>query len=424
MFRIAGGGTRRDDGLAPVLFHRIRREALPASRGALPTISKLSEEDIAMIYPATWRRNLPRLSPLLLMLGSVVILLETPSGESRAADSPVEAIAKKIAWQMEARKSVELRMQTDIATANPRPPVAGSFDSWKEHYIEMAGKRRCDFVYTSAGKVVRREEHFWNGSKAAAVSFAPGPDQKFDVPDTVTVKRNYFKEDAGERMERPKPILFLHVGHEPLHKALLKAKPMGTGTVLGRECDLFLFEQVRWRVPQDQLYHLDRETGLPLRVEGYPKYAERDEHKQHSLWQAESLDRVGKFYVPLKSVSIHFDQEGQPIYTWTSTVQSVDFDKDFPPATFWPADAPGAKVIDTIKKQVTQGEQSKDRQNLVGGPSSMHAAQTAHLPFSWTDGVAKVSMGMGALLVVVGLAVGWRRRGHQTNKVMHLREAR
>jgi hypothetical protein len=321
----------------------------------------------------------------------------------------VEALAKKIALQLETRKSVELRVQTKIAISNPPPPVSGSFDSCAEHYIETAGKRRCDFVYTSAGKIVRREEHFWDGSKAAAVTFAPGPERKFDTPATVKVGRNYYKEDAGERMERPSPILFLHVGHEPLHKALLKAKPMGTGTILGRECDLFLFEQVRWRVPQDQLYYLDRETGLPLSVEGYPKYTEREKPQQHWVWKAESLDKVGKFYIPLKTVHIHFDQKNQPAYTWTSIVQSVDFNKDFPASTFWPAAAPGATFIDTIKKQYVRGDQSKSQQNLIEGADPAQAAQAAHLPPSWADGAAKVSMSAGAALLVIGLAAAWRR---------------
>jgi hypothetical protein len=323
----------------------------------------------------------------------------------------VDAIAKKIARQMEAQKSVELRVQTKIANSNPPPtPVPGTFDTIEEHYIETAGKRRCDIVYTSEGKTVRREEHFWNGAKAAAVTFAPGPEQTFDAPEIVKVGKNYYKEDAGERMERPSPILFLHVGREPLYKAILKAKPTGTGTILGRECDLFLFEQVPWRMPQDQLYYLDRETGLPLSVEGYPNYAERDKQKQHWVWKAESLDRVGEFDIPLKTVQIHFDQENQPAYTWTSTVQSVEFNKLFPASMFWPADTPDVTFIDTIKKKTVRGDSSKRLQNFLEGADPAQAAPTAQLPLSSADWAARIFLGAGAALVVVGLAAAWRRR--------------
>jgi hypothetical protein len=293
----------------------------------------------------------------LLLLASAVALLEGPLKAARGADPAVEAIAKKIASQTEARKSVELRVRTAIMP--PPAPVAGSFDAWEEHYIEMAGKRRCDFVYTSAGKIVKHEAHFWDGAKAAVVTFALGPERQLDIPATVLIRRHYLKEDAGERMERPNPILFLHVGREPLHRALLKARPMGTGKTLGRDCDLFLFEQVRWRVPQDQLYYLDRETGLPLRVEGYPNYADRENQKMHWTWEVQSLEKVGEFYIPFKTVDMYFDQKNQPAYTWTTTVQSAEFDRDFPASTFWPAPAPGARVIDAIKLQTLRGDPPK-----------------------------------------------------------------
>jgi hypothetical protein len=344
------------------------------------------------------------------MLGSAVALLEGSPAESRAADPAVEAIAKKIASQTETRKSVELRVQTKISIANPPPPVPGSYDTWEEHFIEMAGKRRCDFVSTSGGKIVRRHEHYWNGSKAAAVTFGPGPERKFDTTATMLVSRYYYKEDEGERMERPSPILFLHVGREPLHRALLRARPMGTGKTLGRDCDLFLFEQVRWRVPQDQLYYLDRETGLPLRVEGYPSYAGRAGQKWHWIWEAESLDKVGKYYIPFKMVKIYFDQKNQPAYTWTTTVQSAEFDKDFPASTFWPAPAPGARVIDAIKNKVVPGASSKSQREPIKKSDSSQAVQKADLPLAWAELAARISLGLGALILVAGLALCWRQR--------------
>ena len=362
-----------------------------------------------MTSPASWRCDPRRLSRLLLILGSAVTLVEGSPGETRAADSHVEAIAKKIAWQTETRKSVELRVRTTIAISHPPPAVPGSFDTCEEHYIEMAGKRRCDLVNTSAGRIVSHEAHFWNGSKAAAVKFAAGPARKFDIPATVTVNRSYFKEDAGERMERPNPILFLHVGRESLHKALLKAKPMGTGTALGRECDLFLFEQVRWRVPQDQLYYLDRETGIPLRVEGFPNYADKDKQKWHWIWRAESLEKVGKFYIPFKTVQIHFVQN-QPAYTWTSTVQSAEFDKDFPASLFWPAAAPGQDSSTQSRSRRCAAFSRRVTRTSSRGPTP-HGRRNRPSPSLGADGAAGVSMGAGALLLVAGVVVGCLRQG-------------
>ena len=74
-----------------------------------------------MTSPASWRCDPRRLSRLLLILGSAVTLVESSPGETRAADSHVEAIAKKIAWQTETRKSVELRVRTTIAISHPPP---------------------------------------------------------------------------------------------------------------------------------------------------------------------------------------------------------------------------------------------------------------------------------------------------------------
>ena len=73
--------------------------------------------------------------------------------------------------------------------------------------------------------------------------------------------------------------------------------------------------------------------------------------------------------------------------------------------------APGVTVLDTIKKKVVRGDQSKSEQNPTKGADSTGAKPNALLPLSWTDWVARGTMGLGILMLVAGIALGCLRQG-------------
>ena len=175
-----------------------------------------------------------------------------------------------------------------------------------------------------------------------------------DKQESIIFKRQYWMEDRSERRECPQPLRFLYVGREPIHKALPSAAYLGEDRVLNRACHVFLFAQVRWEIPQDHVYYLDKATSVPLKLASYRDQTARDQKKPLWVWTAESLDKVQDHFVSLKSKMIQYAEDLQPGFTWTYSVISIQFDKDYPASMFSPAPQPGVTVLDSINSKRTR----------------------------------------------------------------------
>jgi hypothetical protein len=334
---------------------------------------------------------------------------ELPQKEVANVPTPIDLLAKRLARQTEGWSSIDLRVLTRIER-NPQVALrVNTADASEEHYIEMGGKRYCDLVTSLAGKPNGHSAYYWDGTKAASVRFGRSPDGAYDKQSTIVIKRAYHNEDQGERRELPTPIMFLYVRREPTYKLLTQARQLGPREVLGRDCETFLFEKVRWWTTSDHVYCIDRQTGVPLKVEAFSDSGSRERGEPIWTWTVESLEKFGEFHVPAKSTTTGFSGS-QPAYTWRHSVQSVEFNKDFPASTFWPRPAPGATVLDTIKNKFVPGENVKPRKtSLQEEPSTSSAvapapreAGTSHLP------TFSIALGIG--LVVTGCLLLWRRR--------------
>jgi hypothetical protein len=329
-----------------------------------------------------------------------------PPDEARQPPSPAEFAAKRLAWELEARKSVEVQTRTDIIQNKPDPQQPAVYDALDEHYIETAlGQRMCDSRLLKSGAAVSRFAYFSDGSKAADVTFS-GED--LERQKTAVIKRRYRMEDRSERMERPEPLGFLTVGREPLHKALRRAAYLGKDRALNRDCDVFLFTQVQWEVPQDQVFYLDKATSIPLKVESFSNEADRKAKRRAWVWAAESLDQVDGHFVALRSNMIAYSANAEPEYTWNFHVQSVAFDKDFPATVFWPVVQPGVDVFDAIS-----GKSYKVPGATPGSPAE--PSRTAHPieaspPRGWMGAVSSVTMALGATIIIAACVLWVRRR--------------
>jgi hypothetical protein len=321
--------------------------------------------------------------------------------------SPLERAIKQMAWELETRKSVELTVRHRLVyhdTESGHP----EYDVLEDHYIEVStGQRACENLFLKLQNVEKRYSHFSDGFRCADVMSEEGnPDRQ----QSVFIKRQYWGEDRSDRMERPEPIQLLYVCREPLHKALPRAAFVGTETVLDRECDVFLFRRLRWEVPQDHLYYLDKRTSIPLKVESFRDEAARKGKQPMWVWTAESLDNVQGHFVPLKSLMVRYSNTFEPKITWKSEVLSIEFDKDFTSSTFWPTIQPGVSVHDYIsgKHYRVPGREgtvsvNEKKAATIGQPI------VAIQPTSWVRIIPSISLGLG-LSVLLTAAFLWLRR--------------
>jgi hypothetical protein len=325
-------------------------------------------------------------------------------------DTAAEHAVKQLARELESRKSVEVRVRTGItnhgATAN-RP---NAFDVMSDHYIETAtGKRFCESLGLKADKVVTRYTHFCDGSTCADVNYSR---EDTSLQQAVMIKRQYFMEENNDRKQLPAPLLYLYVGREPLYKALPKGRPLGHGEVIGRECDIFLFEQVRWAMTQDQVFYLDKETAIPLKVESFRDAAARQKNQSVWVWTAKTLDRVYGHPVTLKSTQTAYAQDGSLMFSWDFDVESIEFDKDYPASTFWPVLQPGVTVDNAITKKAyqTPGERKGPQETKTETGIAVQPIR-AEPPRNWASLAPGLTFGMGCAVLLAAGAVWLRRRG-------------
>lgn len=321
-------------------------------------------------------------------------------------DSLAEQIADRLAWNLESRKSVEVKLRTEV-TGHDESVRDRSGALISDHYIETAvGRRYFESVATKGGAVTLHYENYGDGQRFAHVAYRPEGDK---VQDQILVLNQYWMEDKSDRKQVPQPLLFEYVGREPLHKAILKAEYLGEGQVLGRPCRRFLFQQVRWAVPQDQVFWIDEATGVPLKVEAYRVGSAREEGEAQSVWTAEALEDVQGHPVVTRSSQTAYAQ-GKPFMGWSYRVESIEFDKDYPASQFWPTFQPGVMVLDSVANkayQVPGGEAA----SAIGTAAASVGTATPGRPIEAAppaDWSGTLVFGAGVALLLVG-AILWRR---------------
>ena len=323
-----------------------------------------------------------------------------------ADEAPAALAARKLAREFESRASVELTIHTE-PRMGPGVPAElrnnPSFDSWDTHFIENAGRRLLEIRYFMGGKDVKHEAHYSDGAHHADVTFSEvRPNEALEM----IVRPHFYGEDAGDRMERPDPLLYLYVGRQPLHVALPSATPLGKDTVLKRECDVFLFKGVRWYSPQDHVYYLDHETAIPLKVESFLSEDARAAGHPAWTWTADSLDKVDDHEIVLNSTMIDYDRQHRPNSQWKTRGVSASFNGEYPNSTFWPKLEPGMSVFDMIKSKsyVVPGVVKK-KVDASGMPIPPVLALP---PSDWVPRASGISIGLGCVVLSVSGAL-WRR---------------
>lgn len=340
----------------------------------------------------------------LLVLVLLAHALPRPAS-SRPTDSPAERAAEKLAWDAESIRSVEVVTRTRTTAHRPDPKLpAQAWDESIDHSIETASGQRFGERKGVRGETVRfRQQTFFDGDRSAYVSFVPDDTSK---QEQVFIGRQYLLEDRSEKRNVPFPLLFRYVGREPLHQALSKSEYLGESEVMGRVCDRFLFRRVRWITTQDQVFHLDRELGIPLKVEMYGEFVDPSRSRPFGVWTAEAIDRVQGHPVTTRATLVEFDQDGKPHVTSSQRVESIEFDKEYSESTFWPEIQPGVPVFDSLSEKVTVTPGGPVRPAPVASGTPVQATP----PFEWVGLASAVILALGAAVLIAAGVVWFRRR--------------
>lgn len=279
----------------------------------------------------------------------VVLGLVTPRSAGQS-DSPADRAAKLLERGFEPGRSIEVRDRTDITHQIPPSPTLGRWNYSLQRYVETPeGRRFTEYRGMAEDKVMSRWTCHLKGNGEFGIHIMYDR-ENVEAQKQIHVTPKYWMEHRSNRKQVPTCLLFLYVGDERLDKALPKGKPLGGSHVLGRACDDFLFTGVRWFQAQDQVYHLDRETAIPLKVEAFADQAAREAKSPLWVWTADSLDEVEGRWLVLRSTQKVY-QSGEPSHTYRNKVEGIEFGKEYPASLFDPKFDSGVAIVDEINNE-------------------------------------------------------------------------
>lgn len=327
-------------------------------------------------------------------------------------DTPAEAAANRLAWEAESWKSIELRVVHHYSgpsgAGNEGVPVSDR--KIDDHYIETSiGQRRGELLVRPSEGKENLFISYSDGKRCAETAHSAGYGSPLAQ---VVIQPSFGVEGTIGGTSRPIPLKYFYAGKLPLQKALANAESLGETKEIGRKCDRFLFKNIKWAyVPGDVIFHLDRETGVPLRVRFFLSPEDRANDLPNWDWRALSLDLVDGHHMPLKSVETCYT--GKAIRsTRELEVTEIAYDREYPATTFWPETTAGIPVWDNINNKfvgVPRTNQSaaaaQHRQSVAIEPRLR-----AEPPASWSNAVGGLILALGVAAVFASFVL-WRRRG-------------
>ena len=337
----------------------------------------------------------------------------------------ITEVADRLQRVMESWRSIEVRVSTkQPLPSNPPAGVKNLFVGREQHYIETAlGQRMLDETELYTGDLSKHEQNFTDGQRCANVFF----DKSGLRQRRIEVLNHFAQEHKTGSTERPEPLLYLYVGKQPIYRAILAAEPLDGGRVLGRDCDRYLFHDVRLAsFPLDAVYSLDRETSLPLKVEFYKDRGDRSPKSLVRVWEAKSFDETeGNNHATLLSENTYYN-DGSNDGSSTVTVSEIHYGKNYPASMFWPVTQPGVEFNDLVRKTFTKvpdpanpaqtrkpSAPAHPKNNATGDratTTTTKVAQDAVAPWTWSSISPSVLLGLGITMLGVGV-VGKFRRG-------------
>lgn len=342
-------------------------------------------------------------------------LQASPTSKGFVSTSLTDSLVKKLSWELESRKSVEVRVVQRFQPVKPVEPPKGVnrlvANLVREHYIETAdGKRLYDQLFCKDEQATMRRTNYCDGKRCAEVAYKLNAKTgEFDQTGVV-IKRHFSVEERTDRMEKPDPLQLLNVGRIPLSQALAKATYLGDSHVNGFDCARFLFPRLRLGMIQDQVYHLEKTSGLPVKVESFANDEEREKQRPIWFWEADSLTVVQGHAIPLKSHQreYNYTENYNLKMDRTFDVELVKFNEDYPDSTFWPTISPDANVLNSITNELKQTPRGK-KERLVPSEPPVHPIRATQST-DWSTSASRGVFGLGLILLALGITLRRRRR--------------
>lgn len=294
-------------------------------------------------------------------------------------------------------KSIHLKttvQQSKMATAKKSTEVT----EYNDYIQTTKGERFYDRTILFSGMKIHRAA-YCDGARCATVRF----NNASDKPAAIVVTNKFLDDMGANSLSIPLPFRAYYVGPKPLIEELSKARRMPDGNVLGRPCNVFLFESVGPPSrKEDFTYHLDKETAVPLRVACYsaPEHLKVD--RPYWSWEATTFDEVAGHHVPLKSRETIFDitnlsRDVNPKVNITSdiTVDVIEFDHEFAKAAFWPAEQEKVHMIDRLHRSPPAGRAPGKAVPAPGktvqATDPIRVSDSGSAPWFWFGGVSLVA---------------------------------
>ncbi len=273
------------------------------------------------------------------------------------------------------------------------------------------GRRAQEHVQVQGNGPSIRLDDFCDGKRSARVRFHEVNGASHQ--ELVTIKRTFATEADVGIVERPVPFFYNDFGLVPLAEALPKATSFGTRHVLDRPCLGLLFPEGKSYKGQQQIYFLDEEFGVVLRVESH-WVGHVEKGRPVWVWEAKTLDEVQGRHLPLQSTFTHFQgKRGEPATTNVEmtiayTAKDVSFDRNHFASDFWFKMDPGVPVNDLVAKKSYDAPGVRREVEVKADTATPIQVPTAPPASDWS--ASMIALGLGAALLVTGLIVWMRQR--------------
>ena len=274
------------------------------------------------------------------------LLASLSASAQEAQESPAERLAKIIKRDAESIKSVEVVERLDSPVPKPDPDDGTRFNYMVDHYIETADGSRYFERRGIRQEATAYREIYWGFQDlfAQAIYDHTNPERQ----QMVRLQKKFAGKIGVTEGICPRPY-FIAMSHSPRCTKCSQTPPTsGAARFWGRACERFLFLQVTWgpHRKHDQIFHIDSETGLVLKVEYFKTAEDRAAGKHLWFWTAEAVDTVQGHPVVIQSTTImpatdQYEERHTKFHT-----ESIEFNKAYPEDQFTYKILPGANVLD------------------------------------------------------------------------------
>ena len=270
------------------------------------------------------------------------------------------------------------------------------------------GKRVFDQRIKSETSISHRAA-FCDGARCANIQFYRDDIEKQQV---IQIEHSFMDDMKSNQLSIPFPLHIFYVGARPLPEALTSGELFPSDEILFRVCRVVHFSEVGSR-KQDMIYHIDSETGVPLKIENYWDKEQYASRLPFWVWEASDLENVSGYFLPMNSTYEEFVVVKDANGVWTSksdmrqsiAVKKVEFNTAIEDSTFWPKFQKGVFVRDSITKKSYNASGVKGDETSSLKSDDFIRVENQRAWTSWYAGI-----GVASSVIILFAAILLKRR--------------